>query len=405
MKVLTFTTLFPNRQQPTHGLFVRERVLALAGLVDLRVVAPVPWFPPTRVFGDRYYRYSQVPSQEEHGGTAVEHPRFAVIPKFFKATDGALLASGALPCVRRLWSRFPFDIIDAHWAYPDGVAAARLAGYLKVPLSITVRGDDINIFMKEAGRGPWIRRSLRKADLVIALSNELKDIVVAAGVPPAKVAVIPNGINADRFQPTDRATARARLGLPEHGRFILSVGRLHESKGYPTLVSAAARLVAAFPDISVYIVGPPDHEADARPAILETAVRHGFEDRLFLVGAQDPSLLRYWYGAADLFCLPTTREGSANVLLEAMACGLPCVTTPVGGNPEAVSSPEVGYLVEANAETMAEALASALTRPWDTARISEHGRRRTWQTVATECQEHFAMAIAMRKAGGPGRTA
>lgn len=392
-RVLTFTTLFPNQQQPAHGLFVKERILALAKLVDLRVVAPVPWFPRVRLFGERYYRYSMVPTREEWGGTTVEHPRFPVIPRLCKTADGALLAGGSLSCLRRIRVDFPFDVIDSHWAYPDGAAAAILAGHLRVPLAMTVRGDDINIFLKEFWRRPWIRWSLARADLVIALSRELKDIVVDTGVSPSKVAVIPNGINAEIFHPVGRTEARERLGVPADIRIALSVGRLHQSKGYPILVDAVGRLTERFPDLHVYIVGSPDHEADARPAIQHEAARHEIEHRVHLVGPQDPAIMKYWYSAADVFCLPTEREGSANVLLEAQACGLPCVTTAVGGNPDVISNQEVGLLAKLDANSMSEAIAAALSRSWDRARISERGRRRTWQTVAEECRNCLSTAI------------
>ena len=143
-------------------------------------------------------------------------------------------------------------------------------------------------------------------------------------------------------------------------------------------------------DLCVYIVGSPDHEADARPDIQEAADRLGIRDRVHLVGAQEPAAMKYWYGAADVFCLPTSREGSANVLLEAMACGVPCVTTAVGGNPDVVNSEEVGLLVPQDVQSVSRALEVALSREWDTAGISRHGSRRTWQTVAMECRRHLS---------------
>jgi len=392
-RILTFTTLFPNQQQPAHGLFVKERILALAKLANLRVVAPVPWFPRVRVFGERYYRYSMVPVSEDYYGIPVEHPRFPAIPKLCKTVDAPLLAAGSLACLRKVRDEFPFDIIDSHWAYPDGAAAAILAGHFRVPLAITLRGDDINVFFKEFWRRPWIRWSLGKARLIVALSQELKDIVVDAGIPPSKVVVIPNGINSETFQPVDRKLARERLGLPADGRIALSVGRLHQSKGYPILVEAAGRLSGRFPDLHVYIVGSPDHEADARPSIHEAAERHHITHKVHLVGAQDSAMMKYWYGAADVFCLATSREGSANVLLEAMACGLPCITTPVGGNPGVINDADVGILAAADVDSMTEALTAGLSRQWDSRRISEHGRRRTWQTVATECFDHLSSVV------------
>ena len=152
-RVLSFTTLFPNPRQPTHGIFVRERILALGASVELQVVAPVPWFPRTRVLGERYYQYSTVPLWEELNGTRVLHPRFVTIPRFGKSMDGILLAAGVLSSLRRVRNEFPFDIIDAHWAYPDGVAAAILARRLGVPFSLTVRGDDVTCSWDNFGDG------------------------------------------------------------------------------------------------------------------------------------------------------------------------------------------------------------------------------------------------------------
>lgn len=162
MRVLTFTSLFPNTQQPLHGLFVQERIKALAQLCDIRVIAPIPWASPLRWLGERYYRYSQVEREEQQGGLAVGHPRFIVIPKVFKAMDALLMAACCLPAVSRLRQTFPFDLIDAHWAYPDGVAAAILAHIVQVPLAITVRGDDINVFSKDFWRRQFIQRALHR---------------------------------------------------------------------------------------------------------------------------------------------------------------------------------------------------------------------------------------------------
>jgi glycosyltransferase involved in cell wall biosynthesis len=387
LRILSYTTLFPNPQQPTHGVFVRERILALAKLAEVRVVAPVPWFPRIRFFGDRYYRYSLVPPSETSGGISVDHPRYPVIPRLCKTADGVLLAAGSLAHLRKLRRRFPYDVIDSHWGYPDGAAAALLAARLRVPFAVTVRGDDVNVFLRQFWRRPWIRWSLQRANRVIALSRELKEILTNEGIPPDKITVVPNGINPEIFHPVDRAHARAHLGLPREGRIVLSVGRLHQSKGFPIVVEAVGHLAEKFPDLQVYIVGAPDHESDATGAIMHAASAHGITHRLHMVGAQDPDRMKYWYAGADIFCLPTAREGSANVLLEALACGVPCVTTAVGGNPDVVNSEDVGILADSRPDSIAAALATALLRPWDRSRIHSHGRGRTWQTVATECRD------------------
>jgi glycosyltransferase involved in cell wall biosynthesis len=325
----------------------------------------------------------------------VRHPRFFVIPKIFKLSDGLLMAASCLAAVRRLRHTFPFDLIDAHWAYPDGVAAALLARYLRVPMALTVRGDDINILPHQFWHRQCIRWALARAARVIALSAELRQGAIALGVPPANVAVIPNGIDPQRFHPVDRHAARDRLGLPQQERMVLSVGRLHLSKGYPVLVEALARLQEKFPDLCVVIVGAADPEANAQPLIQAVAAQYGVSQRVHLVGAQPPTTLVDWYSAADVFCLPTFREGSANVLLEALACGLPCVTTPVGGNAEVISTPEVGRLVPAEAQAVAEAIAQCLSRTWDRARLAAHIHSRTWTAVAEECYAQLSPLVRL----------
>lgn len=399
LRVLTFTTLFPNEHAPLTGLFVAERVRALGRLCDVRIFAPVPWVPASQWLPERYHAYARVSASESFDDLPVLHPRYFVLPKVLKAFDGGFMAACCRRSLARLRRDFPFDVIDAHWACPDGVAAALLARSFGVPLSITVRGDDINVFARETGRRTAIQWALRQADLVIALSTDLKREVEELGVDASRVVVVPNGVDAGKFKPVDRIEARRRLGLPVDGRLLLSVGRLHTSKGYPVLVDALGRLRAQFPDLRMAIVGAPDWEADATPSIVEAAARSGVGDRVLLAGPQAQDSLVDWYGAADLFCLATTREGSANVLLEALSCGVPCITTPVGGNPDAVSE-HSGCLVAPEPDAMARAIASALARPWNRERIAEQTRRRTWGVVAQECHQHLMMVALNAAARG-----
>jgi glycosyltransferase involved in cell wall biosynthesis len=393
-RVLTFSSIFPNTEQPLHGLFVRERIRALGRLCPVTVVAPVPWVPPGLASSPRYAAYQRVPRLSRDGSLIVHHPRFAVVPRVLKSTDAVLMAASLSRALRRLHRATPFDVIDAHWAYPDGAAAAILAAELGLPFALTVRGDDVNCFAEERGRGPWIRWALRRAAIVIALSHDLKRRVDALSGGRARAVVVPNGIDGERFRPVDRTEARRRLTLDAPGRVLLSVGRLHSSKGFDTVVDAVGRLGAQASDVHLYIVGAPDDEADARPAIAAAVARHGLEGRVHLVGPQNPEQLVDWYSAADLFCLATTREGSPNVLLEAIACGLPCVTTPVGGNPDAVRSAALGILVDPDPALMSLAIDRALRTPWDRGQIAAEGGGRSWRHVAEECHAHLSGCVS-----------
>ena len=290
-RVLSFTSLFPNGKQPLHGLFVRQRVLAMSRQCDLEVMAPVPWLPTLPGVPARYRSYADIPAVEMQDGLRVAHPRFLTIPKVGKTLDAAFMARSCRPAVAAMRQRFPFDLIDAHWAYPDGVAAALLAREFNVPLAITVRGDDINIFARETFRKPWIRWALRRAAVVFALSRELKEHVEALAGPAARVMVVPNGVDAARFRPLDRAEARRRLGIPMDATLLLSTGRLHHSKGFPVLVRALQSVRSRFPTAQLAIVGASDAEADARPDILRTAAALGISEHVRLPGPADPDTL------------------------------------------------------------------------------------------------------------------
>jgi glycosyl transferase family 4 len=195
LRILTFTTMYPNPAEPRHGLFVRARIRALARLADVQVMAPVPWCPPIAGLPERFYRCRDVARREERDALTVHHPRFAVIPGVLKSTDPVLLALSCLASIKALRHRFPFDLIDSHWACPDGAAGAILAAVTGVPFSMTLRGDDINIFAEDRSRRRVIQWALRRAARVIALSEELARKAIGLGAPKNRVAVIANGVD------------------------------------------------------------------------------------------------------------------------------------------------------------------------------------------------------------------
>jgi len=131
MRVLVFSTVFPNGAQPTHGLFVFERVRHLAAHAELRVVAPVSW---------RVRARARVPAQDSAGSLEVAHPTFVYIPGLLKVLDGLLLFLSSLRTVARIRRDFDFDLIDAHFAFPDGFAAVLLGWWFDRPVTITLRG-------------------------------------------------------------------------------------------------------------------------------------------------------------------------------------------------------------------------------------------------------------------------
>lgn len=340
IKTLLFSTLYPSITRPNHGIFVETRLrhLLATGEVETRVIAPVPWFPLRHErFGD-WSRYAKTPTSEQHNGILIWHPRYLLPPRIGMNIAPISLALGARKIVARLIrDGFDFDLIDAHYYYPDGVAAALLSHWFNKPLVITARGTDLNLIPRYAIPRHWIRWAESRACASIGVCKALTDRLIELGGDPAKTHVLRNGVDLERFQPVDQATARARFGLA-NGMLLISVGHLIERKGH----HLAIEILTAFREARLAIVG----DGPERKRLEISAQQCGVAERVIFAGAQPQSELAYWYSAADILLLCSSREGWANVLLESMACGTPVVATPVGGTPEVVCAPVCGRIIQ-----------------------------------------------------------
>lgn len=350
MKLLTFTTLYPDALRARHGVFVETRLRQLVAYsgIESRVVAPVPWFPSKNaIFGD-YAVYAGVKSQENRHGLTVYHPRYPLLPKIGMSTAPWLMAQAVAPLLRKLQrDGYDFDVIDAHYFYPDGVAAALLAKMFNKPLVITARGSDLNLIARYAVPRKWIRWAAHRADHLITVSDELKQVLLGMDVPTAKVTVLRNGVDASLFMPVERDAMRYRLNM--RGFVLLSVGNLVPGKGHDLVIEALARM----PDARLLIIGEGPCEFQLRRLISDL----GVGNRVRILGNMNQLELRDYYGAADALVLASMREGWPNVLLESMACGTPVVATSVGASPVIVAAPQAGVLAD---ECSSRALLAAI---------------------------------------------
>src|SRR3954447_10697713 len=380
LEVLLFSMVFPNAAQPHYGVFVRERMRGLPADVEVRVVAPTPWFP--LVAGLRPGLRPAVPREEVQAGVPVLHPRFLSFPGFLKCLDGLLMFLCALPTVIRLRRDFRFGLIDAHFVYPEGLAAGLLGLFLRVPVTITLRGM-LPLLVPFRLRRPQLRFALKRAARVIAVSESLKRDAVALGVPEDKVRVIENGIDPRVFRPIDRVEARRSLGLPKYGPLLVSVGTLAPRKGFHLVLEAMARLKRRWPTLRFAVIGGDGPEGAMGAELRQLAAKMKIDGRVIFPGPREREELAVWYSAANLFVLATAHEGCPNVVLEALACGTPVLATPVGDIPELVP-PQAGLLVERNAESIAAGLDAALKRAWDRDAIAALLAGRSWRVVGSE---------------------
>lgn len=390
--VLVFTTVFPSQAQPGLGLFVRERMFRVGRVLPLAVVAPVPWFPFQGLI--RRFRPGfrpMPPRREEQQGVLVLHPRFLSVPGLFKWADGLMMALSCLPVLLGLRRRFRFCVIDSHFAYPDGYAATLLARWFRVPATITLRGTEVSL-SRFPSRRRLILAAVRRADRVFSVAESLARHLTGLGAEQP-VLRVGNGVDAGRFFPEDRAEARRRLGIPAGAPVLATVGGLCERKGFHRVIEVMPALRQRFPDLVYLVVGGPSPEGDWSERLRAQARDLGLDGAVRFLGPVEPQELRWPLSAADVFVLATRNEGWANVLLEAMACGLPVVTTDVGGNGEVVTDPALGTLVPfGDAAALQEALAGALDRTWDRAAIRAWAERNSWdERVATLVAEFEAL--------------
>jgi len=388
MQILTFSSLFPNAADKTFGVFIYQRMAHVnkRNGNTVHVVAPVPYFP-SWLKSLRWGALASIPKVEQIGELTVYHPRYLMLPRVSMAVHGLLIFLGSYRLVRSLHKRIAFDCIDAHYVYPDCFAAVLMGKLLRLPVVASARGTDINLFPSFRLVRPMIRWTLKNTAGNIAVCRALGDEMTALGAAKERVVVIGNGVDLDRFQPVVQTEARQKLEIPDDAQVLVAVGALIPRKGFQFLIPALAKIVARFPKLKLYIVGKGD-----QGELQQLARTHSVQDHVNLVGSRANEELKYWYSAADLSCLVSSREGWPNVILESLACGTPVLATGLWGVPEILVSPALGIMVDQNIESIANGLAEALSSKWDSGEILRYARTRTWDVVAQEVNDYLKQA-------------
>lgn len=380
LRILSLSCVYPNPADPSLGTFVRARIQAMARGAEVRFIAPLLPFD----YAKRVWK-AAVPRRRRDGRVEVLHPRWLYVPGT-GALTALLLAAQMLPLVLRLRRQFDFQVIDAHFGYPDGIAAALLARATGRPFTVTLRGAEL-LHARYRLRRLLMRWALTRASRVIAVSEELRRFALGLGVDAARSCVIANGLDGAIFYPRDRAAARRKHGLAIEGKYILTAGHLIELKGHHRVVAALKQLHAQGIPAKLLIAGGrpgaglPGYEAQIRQAIADC----GLQDSVRLLGHVSAETLAELMAAVDVFCLASAREGWPNVVQEALGCGTPVVATRVGAVPEMLPEDSLGFIVPpGDVEALAEALHQALARAWDHAAIAAWARHRSWDQVADE---------------------
>jgi len=386
MRVCFLTTSYPRFPGDVAGSFIARLAGALHEKgVLVRVVAPNDGICPTEdtIEGVSVYRFNYFLRNYQgvaygYGGVPanlMRRPHLILqLPFFF------------LFFLFKAWSVARHcDLLHIHWAQNlmVGWLVARL---LWKPSVVTLWGSDLQWMEKKKWVYSLTRPLLAGADRVVCLTQATQKWLEGRGIMGGRACLIPNGVDTDLFCPRDKIPLQQELGLPPQTPILLYVGSLIPRKGLQVLIDAIPLMKAAKERLLLVLVG----EGEDRLKLEEKSGHLGLTQRIRFVGALPPEQIPLWMAAADLFALPSFYEGFPNVLLEAMASGLPVVATDIPGNRDALRAEETGLLVPAGDP---QALATALDKMvangelraqmGKAARLSILERRLTWEECAS----------------------
>jgi len=320
------------------------------------------------------------------------------LPGVFRSLDARFYAKALARELETVRRQQPVELIDAHFEWPDGVGAWRVARQMRLPFVCTLRGKLVSQLVDRSKRRQIVEM-LQGADALIAVSQSLAELARDVAGAKLDIRVIPNGIDAKLFRRDAPATepnvishaARRELGWADGAKYAVSVGHLQALKGFDRLAMMWPGVWQRVGDARLVLVGgpagEPAYERRLRDQIHSLSLPDG---AVTLAGRVPPETVARMLNAADLFVLASHSEGWCNAIAEALACGCPIVATDVGGNREIVNDGELGRLVPPdNEEALFERIYRGLQKPWNRRHIAEVGGRRSWQQAAQECVDVF----------------
>jgi teichuronic acid biosynthesis glycosyltransferase TuaC len=395
MKVIIITNTFPNSAEKTRGIFTYQIVKSLQKKCDIRVIAPLPWAP--RLLTKNFLPkcpHVQVPFKENIGSIEVYHPRYLVIPKLVGFMHAVFMFFPLFKLLNKLEKEETIDLINAHWIFPDGVAATWVARILRKPIILTALGCDINLYSTMILRRFQIARALKRANHITVVSSSLKGTVCSLKIPEENVDVIPNGVDLALFSIIDKFEARKKLGISPNQSVILTVGSLDEVKGTKFLIEALGKLRNSNCHLPLLIsIG----DGPLRLSLCSLAEKLGIAEHVHFLGKRPHREIPLWMNAANLFCLPSIREGHPNVVIEALACGVPVVASNVGAIPEIITRTN-GYIWRnRNMSDLGRHLKYVLDRSWNRIEIRSNVANYSWENCASRYHAVYSALLASQK--------
>ncbi|GAB6098059.1 glycosyltransferase [Desulfatiferula olefinivorans] len=380
MKIIFLSHMFPNKNKPLSSVFVAEKAKALCKRNSLKIIAPISFFP---------FKNEILPKKIDYfDGLEVLYPKYLSMP-FFHIRWYSYYCALLLENIKNYIKIS--DIINVEWIYPDCFVANKFAKKYNKKVVITVHGNEALGYFESSGRRKKYIQSLREADHIICVSNDLKNkITYDYKILDHKISVIPNGIDIKKFHilNKDKALSKLSVEIPSDVKVCVCVARLSEEKDLHTLIKSISFIKKG---LKLFIIGDGPLKKELQNFI--TSLR--LWNSVCLVGPVPHDEIINWLNAADIFCMSSTREGCPVVIHEALACGVPVISSDVGGIPDIINNDKYGFLCEPmNAELLSKNIEIAINKEWNNKEISNYGLQFTWDKVAKEMEDVFKSLLS-----------
>lgn len=366
MKILAISHSYPVPYDKFNGIAIHKLIKELVNQgCEVRVISPQPWtpFPINRLRGE-WHHYSKVPEKMEWDDIKVYYPRYLTFPKaLFSASSGTRMYYGIRGTISKIYSDFPFDIIHAHMALPDGFSGMLLSQRYDKRLVLTFRGTDM---VRKHRAMKSTLKAFRQADRIFTPSPHLQEL--AKEQLGVNSTVIPNGVD-----PREIFEGESELEQRYEGKYvILSVSRLLRSKGIDLNMGALRRLKKDYGDLHYIIVG----DGPERERLQKLAENLTIKNSVEFIGWQSHHKAMEYMSICDIFSLPSWQETFGLVYLEAMAQGKPIIGCRGQGVDGIVKEGETGLLAKPkDIDSLVEALDFLLGHPEEARAMGERARK------------------------------
>ncbi len=390
MKVLVVSHLFPSTANQVSGIFVKQQVHELIKQgCEVKVISPVPWTPfPVYHFSGKWTDIHKIPAEDEIDGINVIYPRYLALPKnWLFARSGNRMYTGIKSAVREIHKAFPFDLIHAHVALPDGYAAMLLAEDYRIPFVVTIHGKDVqqSVHINQKCQES-LSTVLDRASKTVFVSNKLKSRAEKIFGRNSDFTVVSNGIN-----PASILKQSGKRTHQKSNKVILSVSNLVRTKGIDHNLLAINQVINTFPALRYHIVGDGPEKEFLR--ILTEDLK--LSKKVTFLGKQPHEQVLAYMDGCDIFSLPSWQEGFGIVYLEAMALGKPVIGCRGEGIEDFVEHKVNGILVKPkDLDDLVKGIAYILDHPDEAKEMGRRARELviseyTWDQNARKTLEQY----------------